>query len=327
MLIAGPCAVEDERQLLSTAIGVAAAGAQLLRGGAFKPRAAHLSRCAFQGLPGAAGLELLARARRETGLLVVTEAMDQDTLDQVAEVADVIQVGSRNMVNYALLRRVARTGKPVLLKRGMAATLDELLFAAEYILAEGNPQVILCERGVRGFDRRLRGTCSTSPRSSCCTSARTSPSSPTRATAPGAASWCRRWRVRPSRPARHGVMVEVHPDPRSRQVRWSSERPAGRVPRDGSRAGPRGGRRGPSLSAEFLDVAESKAQSAKSKEQTCPFRRAAYGSRPAWDWRWPVSGQPRFKHRTPRTSPSRPGGPFAGSLRSARHSNRSSKTG
>jgi 3-deoxy-7-phosphoheptulonate synthase len=152
VLIAGPCAVENERQLLATATGVAAAGAQLLRGGAFKPRT---SPYAFQGL-GSAGLELLARARRETGLLVVTEAMDQDTLDQVAEVADVIQVGSRNMVNYALLKRVARTGKPVLLKRGMAATLDELLFAAEYILAEGNPRVMLCERGVRGFDGSTR---------------------------------------------------------------------------------------------------------------------------------------------------------------------------
>ena len=152
VLIAGPCAVEDERQLLATANGVAGAGAQLLRGGAFKPRT---SPYAFQGL-GQAGLELLARARRDTGLLVVTEAMDQDTLDQVAGVADVIQVGSRNMVNYALLKRVARAGKPVLLKRGMAATLDELLFAAEYILAEGNERVILCERGIRGFDGSTR---------------------------------------------------------------------------------------------------------------------------------------------------------------------------
>ena len=152
VLIAGPCAVENERQLMTTASGVAGAGAQLLRGGAFKPRT---SPYAFQGL-GPVGLELLARARRETGLLVVTEAMDQDTLDQVAAVADVIQVGSRNMVNYALLKRVARTGKPVLLKRGMAATLDELLFAAEYILAEGNARVILCERGIRGFDGSTR---------------------------------------------------------------------------------------------------------------------------------------------------------------------------
>jgi 3-deoxy-7-phosphoheptulonate synthase len=152
VLIAGPCAVESERQLLATATGVAGAGAQLLRGGAFKPRT---SPYAFQGL-GQAGLDLLARARRDTGLLVVTEAMDQDTLDQVAGVADVIQVGSRNMVNYALLKRVARAGKPVLLKRGMAATLDELLFAAEYLLAEGNDRVILCERGIRGFDGSTR---------------------------------------------------------------------------------------------------------------------------------------------------------------------------
>ncbi len=152
VLMAGPCAVEDERQLLRTAHRVAAAGASLLRGGAFKPRS---SPYAFQGL-GTEGLELLDRARRETGLGLVTEAMDERTVEAVAAVADLIQVGSRNMTNYPLLRRAAATGKPVLLKRGMASTLDELLLAAEYLLAEGNPQVVLCERGIRGFDGSTR---------------------------------------------------------------------------------------------------------------------------------------------------------------------------
>lgn len=151
-VIAGPCAVENERQLRETAVRVAESGARFLRGGAFKPRTSPWS---FQGL-GAEALRLLARAREETGLLIVTEAMDQDSADEVAAVADVIQVGSRNMSNSPLLRRVARAGKPVLLKRGMAATVQELLLAAEYLLAEGNARVILCERGVRGFDGSTR---------------------------------------------------------------------------------------------------------------------------------------------------------------------------
>lgn len=152
VVIAGPCAVESERQLLETAIRVAECGAHLLRGGAYKPRS---SPYAFQGL-GEEALRLLALARRETGLPVVTEAMDPEHVDRVAEVADVIQVGSRNMMNYSLLRRVARAGRPVLLKRGLASTVQELLLAAEYVLAEGNPDVILCERGIRGFDGSTR---------------------------------------------------------------------------------------------------------------------------------------------------------------------------
>jgi len=152
VLIAGPCAVETEPQLMATARAAAMAGARLLRGGAFKPRSSPYS---FQGL-GRGGLDLLARARRETGLLIVTEALDSETVGPVAEIADVIQVGSRNMANFSLLRRVGQTGKPVLLKRGMAATVQELLLAAEYILAEGNPDVILCERGIRGFDGSTR---------------------------------------------------------------------------------------------------------------------------------------------------------------------------
>ena len=152
VLIAGPCAVEGEAQLLATARHVAAAGAHLLRGGAFKPRS---SPYAFQGL-GGEGLALLERARAETGLPIVSEVLDETGVEQVAEVANVIQIGSRNMGNGALLRRVARTGKPVLLKRGMAATVEELLLAAEYVLVEGNSNVLLCERGIRGFDGATR---------------------------------------------------------------------------------------------------------------------------------------------------------------------------
>jgi len=128
------------------------AGATVLRGGAFKPRTSPYS---FQGL-GLEGLELLAKAREATGLATVTEALDPDGADLVAEYADIVQIGARNMQNYPLLRRAGRTGKPILLKRGMSATLDELLLAAEYVLAEGNPNVILCERGVRSFDTHTR---------------------------------------------------------------------------------------------------------------------------------------------------------------------------
>jgi 3-deoxy-7-phosphoheptulonate synthase len=128
------------------------AGATVLRAGAFKPRS---SPYAFQGL-GASGLKLLRRAREESGLLIVTEAMDPEGVDLVAEVADIIQIGARNMQNYSLLKKAGRTAKPVLLKRGLAATIQELLLAAEYLLAEGNQDVILCERGVRGFDSATR---------------------------------------------------------------------------------------------------------------------------------------------------------------------------
>jgi len=152
VLMAGPCAVESEEQILSIARRLRAAGATVLRGGAFKPRTSPYS---FQGL-GVKGLELLARAREETGLAIVTEALEPEMVDVVAEYADIIQIGARNMQNYPLLRRAGRTGKPVLLKRGLAATIKELLLSAEYILAEGNDKVILCERGVRGFDEHTR---------------------------------------------------------------------------------------------------------------------------------------------------------------------------
>jgi 3-deoxy-7-phosphoheptulonate synthase len=152
VVMAGPCAVEGETEILEIAHKVREAGATVLRGGAFKPRT---SPYAFQGL-GLAGLELLARAREETGLAIVTEALDPEGADLVAEHADIIQIGARNMQNYPLLRRAGRTGKPVLLKRGLSATIDELLLAAEYILAEGNDDVILCERGIRSFDTHTR---------------------------------------------------------------------------------------------------------------------------------------------------------------------------
>ena len=151
-IIAGPCSVESEHQIVTAARAVKAAGGTALRGGAFKPRSSPYS---FQGL-GRKGLELLASARRETGLPVVTEALDEEGAHLVAEHADCIQIGARNMQNYSLLRAVGRMKKPVLLKRGMAATITDLLLSAEYILAEGNDQVILCERGIRSFDTTTR---------------------------------------------------------------------------------------------------------------------------------------------------------------------------
>jgi 3-deoxy-7-phosphoheptulonate synthase len=152
--IAGPCTVESREVLLDAARTVRDAGGQFLRGGAYKPRTSPYS---FQGL-GEAGLRLLAEAKAETGLPIVTELMDVRDLDAVLEVADVVQLGARNMQNYTLLTEVGRAGKPVLLKRGLSATLEELLMAAEYILKEGNEQVMLCERGIRTFEPSYRFT-------------------------------------------------------------------------------------------------------------------------------------------------------------------------
>jgi len=154
VVMAGPCAVESEEQLLSTARAVKASGARILRGGAFKPRTSPYS---FQGLK-EEGLKLLAQARAETGLPVVTEAMDARHLDMVCAYADILQVGSRNMQNYTLLEEVGKCRKPVLLKRGMGATLEEYLQAAEYVMKGGNDQVILCERGIRTFETSTRNT-------------------------------------------------------------------------------------------------------------------------------------------------------------------------
>jgi len=153
-IIAGPCSVESEEQILMTARAVKAAGADLLRGGAFKPRTSPYS---FQGLK-EEGLRLLALAREETGLPVVTEVLDARHLEMVARYADVLQIGSRNMQNFTLLDEVGTCRMPVLLKRGMAATIEELLFAAERIAAGGNDQIILCERGIRTFETATRNT-------------------------------------------------------------------------------------------------------------------------------------------------------------------------
>ena len=150
--MAGPCSVESEQQILSAAHAVKEAGATVLRAGAFKPRSSPYS---FQGL-GKPGLRLLEKAKQETGLAIITEAIDPETLDIVAEVADIIQIGARNMQNYALLRRAGQCRRPILLKRGLSATIQELLLSAEYILAEGNPNVILCERGIRSYDSATR---------------------------------------------------------------------------------------------------------------------------------------------------------------------------
>jgi 3-deoxy-7-phosphoheptulonate synthase len=153
-VIAGPCSVESEEQTLETARAVKAAGADMMRGGAFKPRT---SPYAFQGL-GLEGLKILEKARRETGLPIVTEVIDPRDVSWVAEFADVLQIGTRNMQNFALLKEVGKAGRPVLLKRGMYSTLEEWLNCAEYVLSEGNPDVILCERGIRTFEKYTRNT-------------------------------------------------------------------------------------------------------------------------------------------------------------------------
>ncbi|MCG6892834.1 MAG: 3-deoxy-7-phosphoheptulonate synthase [Desulfobacteraceae bacterium] len=153
-MMAGPCAIESKEQALTIAGHVRAAGAHIFRGGAYKPRTSPYS---FQGL-GKEGLVILAEVRRQTGMPVVTEVMETETFDLVEEYADIIQIGTRNMQNFSLLRRAGRAKKPILLKRGMAATIDEWLMAAEYIFSEGNDQVILCERGVRTFVNHSRNT-------------------------------------------------------------------------------------------------------------------------------------------------------------------------
>jgi len=154
IIMAGPCSVESREQVLEAAQVVKAGGAQILRGGAFKPRTLPYS---FQGL-GEEGLILLDEARKETGLPIVTEVMDADKVELVASYADILQIGTRNMQNFPLLKEVGRSDKPVMLKRGMSATINEWLGCAEYILAEGNPNVIMCERGIRTFETITRNT-------------------------------------------------------------------------------------------------------------------------------------------------------------------------
>jgi 3-deoxy-7-phosphoheptulonate synthase len=154
VVMAGPCAVESEQQLFETAKAVKAAGANILRGGAFKPSTSPYQ---FRGL-GEPGLELLARVKKEVGLPVITEVMSAGTVELIAGYADILQIGARNMQNFSLLEEVAKTGKPVMLKRGLSATVQEWLLAAEYILAQGNGQLILCERGIRTFETYTRNT-------------------------------------------------------------------------------------------------------------------------------------------------------------------------
>lgn len=154
VVMAGPCSVESREQLIRTARGVAASGATLLRGGAFKPRT---SPYAFQGL-GIDGLDLLEEGRLHTGLPIITEVMDPGQVDRVAQTADVLQIGARNMQNFPLLKEIGRTGKATMLKRGLSATIEEWLMAAEYIMHAGNPNVILCERGIRTFETATRNT-------------------------------------------------------------------------------------------------------------------------------------------------------------------------
>jgi 3-deoxy-7-phosphoheptulonate synthase len=155
VMMAGPCSVESEQQIMETAEAVAAAGARVLRGGAFKPRTSPYD---FQGME-EAGLKLLQKAREATGLAIVTEVMSDRDVDLIAQYADCMQVGARNMQNFALLKSLGGCGRPVLLKRGMSSTIKELLMSAEYIVAHGNPNVILCERGIRTFETATRNTC------------------------------------------------------------------------------------------------------------------------------------------------------------------------
>lgn len=155
VVMAGPCSVENEAQIMETAERVAAAGAKVLRGGAFKPRTSPYD---FQGLE-LEGLRLLARAKKATGLAIVTEVMSEQWVEQVAEYADIMQLGARNMQNFALLKALGKCKRPVLVKRGMSSTVKELLMSAEYITAHGNPNVMLCERGIRTFETATRNTC------------------------------------------------------------------------------------------------------------------------------------------------------------------------
>jgi len=154
VVMAGPCAVESEQQLITTAEAIAAAGARILRGGAFKPRSSPYS---FQGL-GLVGLKLLDKARRATGLAIVTEVMSPEDVGLIAEYADIMQVGTRSMQNYALLEALGKCGRPVLLKRGMTSTLEEVLESAQVIAMNGNSEIILCERGIRTFETATRNT-------------------------------------------------------------------------------------------------------------------------------------------------------------------------
>ena len=207
-LIAGPCTVEDREMILETARGVAEGGAAMLRGGAYKPRTSPYS---FQGM-GTEGLRLLQEAKEETGLPIVTELLDVRDTEHVAEVADVIQIGARNMQNYALLAEAGRTGIPVIVKRGLSATLEELLLAAEYVLKEGNPNVILCERGIRTFETAYRFTLDLQAipalKEMTHLPVIVDPSH-----AAGRRDWVEPMSLAAASAGADGIIVEVHPDP------------------------------------------------------------------------------------------------------------------
>ncbi|WP_446045692.1 3-deoxy-7-phosphoheptulonate synthase [Streptomyces olivaceus] len=208
VVVAGPCAVESRDQLAATARFVALGGAAVLRGGSYKPRTSPYS---FQGL-GREGLSLLAEQRAATGLPVVTEVVDPADLTHVAEVADMVQIGTRNAQNYTLLREAGRAGKPVLLKRGMASTVEEWLLAAEYVLAEGNPDVVLCERGIRSFEPSTRFTLDLS---AVVVAKRLShlPVLVDPSHAAGQAELVRPLALAAAAVGADGVMVDVHPEP------------------------------------------------------------------------------------------------------------------
>jgi 3-deoxy-7-phosphoheptulonate synthase len=207
-LIAGPCTVESRDQLLTTAHVVKDAGAAMLRGGAYKPRTSPYS---FQGL-GQEGLRLLAEAKQETGLPIVTELLDVRDLEAVAEVADVIQIGARNMQNYTLLSEVGRSGLPVMIKRGLSSTIEELLMSAEYVLKEGNENVLLCERGIRTFETAYRFTLDISAipvlKEHSHLPVIVDPSH-----APGRRDWVQSLSLAAAAAGADGIIVEVHPDP------------------------------------------------------------------------------------------------------------------
>jgi 3-deoxy-7-phosphoheptulonate synthase len=208
VIIAGPCAVESREQIMETAHAVSVSGASMLRGGAFKPRT---SPYAFQGL-GWEGVAMLAQAGRETGLPTVSEVTTIDQVQRMAEQIDVLQIGARNMQNFELLKAVGRVGRPVLLKRGLSATIDELLAAAEYVLAEGNPNVILCERGIRTFEPATRNTLDLS----AVPVLRERSHLPVFVD-PSHGVGVRRWVAPLCRAAKavgaHGLLLEVHPNP------------------------------------------------------------------------------------------------------------------
>jgi len=207
-IIAGPCTVEGRDMILETARGVARGGATMLRGGAYKPRTSPYS---FQGL-GVEGLRLLQEAKDETGLPIVTELLDVRDSEHVAEVADVIQIGARNMQNYALLTEAGRTGIPVLIKRGLSATLSELVMASEYVLKEGNPNVILCERGIRTFETAYRFTLDllAVPALKALTDL---PVIVDPSHAAGRSEWVGPMSLAAAAAGADGIIVEVHPEP------------------------------------------------------------------------------------------------------------------